>query len=558
MNKYDVENKVKESFDKVTPDSFSAVREAVEGRTVNRTVPAASSRRGNMFWKLATCCLALILVAVAVAGGIGLTNEYASASTISLDVNPSVQITLSRNKKVVKVEALNDDGKIIIGNMDFKGCQLEVCVNALIGSMLRNDYLTTETNSVLVSVDSNKKDYKTLADIVANEIAITLNEMDIEASVVSQWLIAGDEVSAIAKNNNISLGKAQLIYKIAGNSDYTVEQLVDLSVNELSLLLSELNISDNDLTHSGTVSQIGEEAALQKALDTLNVEGLTVANAEANGVKIRKHKLDYDNGVMVYEAEFVYDGYDYDVEIGAVSGAILSYGKQLITYNPDNVGDKLTQAEVKALVFANANVEEADVTNLFEAASRYYRNEAYVFCFNANGMYYEYEADCYGAMLYVSYEKVDLGGEDSYLTRKELLSWFIENNKDGFTHLDELERYRVTTSATNDGITYTMQFVSDGNQYTYEVDGVNRTIQLKEVVSYEEAVKDSVKDKLHDFYDFDDDFFKEFDKFWDEWEEEDNRDFEYGGYHFEFDRWGNMYDRDPFAPPRPHNAPYVW
>ena len=556
MNKQNIENKINDSFNKLAPDGFDKVRSAVDGKTVARTQTAVK-RGGFWLWKAATFALAFVLVAVAIVGVVGYSNEYAQASTVSLDVNPSVQIVLSRNKKVLKVEALNDDGRIIIGKMDFKGCPLDVCVNALIGSMLRNNYLTSETNSVLVSVDANKNDYKTLADIVANEITVTLKEMQIDASVVSQWITDNDQVSQIAKTYNISFGKAQIIHKIADKSEYTVEQLAEMSVSELSLILSNLNIDDEDVTQSGAVKEIGKDAALQKALDTLGVEGLTADNAAEKGVKIRKHKLDYDDGVMAYEAELTYNGYAYETAIGAVSGKILSFKRESVTFKPaDETEIKLgTSEEAQAFALADAGVTADQATDLFAAKSHYhYRNQTYVVSFNANGLYYEYEIDCYGNVMYKSYEVVELDGADSYLTRDQLTEWFIANNEQGFTALNKLERYRVTSEKTGDGLTYTLQFVYGENRYTYKVDAVNKAITSFECVAEQDAVKDDIKDKLHDFYDFDDDFFDEFDKFWDEWDE-DSDDFEYGGHRFEFDGWGNVYERDPFAPPF-HDGPH--
>lgn len=562
MNKQGIENKINDSFNKLSPDGFEKVRSVVDGVSVSRSAAVTKRKGGFWLWKAATFALAFVLVAVAVLGIIGYSNEYAQASTVSLDVNPSLQIVLSRNKKVLKVEALNDDGAIIIGNMDFKGCQLEVCVNALIGSMLRNNYLTTETNSVLVSVDAAKKDYKTLADIVANEITVTLKEMQIDASVVSQWLTDNDQVSQIAKANNISFGKAQIIYKIADRSDYTVEQLAGMSVSELSLLLTNLDIQDDDVTQSGAVTEIGKDAALQRALDTLNVPDLTADNAQEKGVKIRKHKLDYDDGVMAYETELTYNGFAYETSIGAVSGRTLSYKRESVTYKPaDETEIKLgTSEEAKTFALADAGVTAEQATDLFAAKSRYhYRNQAYVVSFNANGLYYEYEIDCYGNVMYLSYEVVELDGEDSYLTRDRLTEWFIANNKQGFTALNKLERYRVTTEKTGDGLTYTIQFVYGDSRYTYKVDAVNKAITFFECVAEQDAVKEDIKDKLHDFYGFDDDFFEEFDKFWDEWDE-DSDDFEYGGHRFEFDRYGNVYERNPFAPPDhgPHGPHFGW
>ncbi len=555
MNKKEVESKLKKGFNGVTPNVCDKVITGVSGLDVNRS-HAVSARGNNLIWKIATFCLALVLVVTAVVGGGIFGAESASASTISLDVNPSVQIYLNRSKKVIKVESLNDDGEIIVGKMDFKGCQLEVCVNALIGSMLRNGYLNELANSVLVSVDSNKNVYEELANIVADEITLTLKEMNIDASVVSQWIKTDDVISAIAKNNGISFGKAQLIYKISNQSDYEVEQLVDLSVNELSLLLSNLGITDGDVTQSGSASNIGAEAAVQKALDLLDVDGLT-ENSE--DVTIRNNKLEYGGGVMVYEIEFIYNGYFYEVEIGAVSGRVVKFQKEIIGSNrPDQTSETLSLDRIKAAVFADADVLEENAENLYTVQSGYYRYAVYEISFKCGDAYYEYEIDCYGKTLYQSYELLDISGEDSYLTRNQLDDWFMANNTDGWSKLDRLERYRVTAEKTADGLTYTLQFVSGALQYTYKIDAVNKSILSKETAEYENVVKDNIKDKLHDMFGFGEEFFDEFDKFWedDDWDfDGDDYDFEFdfGGHHyeFEFDRWGNVYGKEPHGEPKP-------
>ena len=56
---------------------------------------------------------------------------------------------------MLDVKALNKDGGIVVGDMDFKGSDIEVTMNALIGSMLRKGYLNELANSILISVDNN-------------------------------------------------------------------------------------------------------------------------------------------------------------------------------------------------------------------------------------------------------------------------------------------------------------------------------------------------------------------------------------------------------------------
>jgi len=547
MNKKKIERKICDSFTNAAPNMYSRIESDVANINVDRAVKRKSNNR-NLFWKLATGVLSLVLVVMAVLGVVGNVNQTAQATTVSLDVNPSVEIILNRNNRVVKVNPLNDDGKIIVADMDFNGCQLKVAVNALIGSMIRSGYLSKDANSVLVSVDSNKNVYQTIAEAVANEITLTLGQMNIDASVVSQWINADDEISAIAKNNNVSLGKAQLIYKISAQSEYTVEQLAELSVNDLSVILSELNINVDDVEQQGSASKeqyVGEETATQTALN-LAEEGLTADNELLSKIHC---KLDFKDGLIMYEVAFVYDGYAYGAYIAAKDGSVIAFSKELIS-NYVTTGETLDEQQIKAAAFANASVTEDQITDLYCRKSRYYRISVYEISFRSNDSIYEYEIAEDGTILYHGFELLKVSEVNSYLSRKEVDKWFFENNKQGFTVLDrdKLSRYRVTAQKTNDGLTYTVQFIYAEMQYTYKIDAVTKVISEPEIVSYENAVKDDIKNKLDGIFDFDGEFaFDEFDRYWNEWNWEENEEFEwefeYGGEHYELeiDRWGNVW-----------------
>ena len=71
---------------------------------------------------------------------------------------------------------------------------------------------------------------------------------------------------------------------------------------------------------SATISaRIGETEARDIALKHA---GLT-----ANQVSRLRVEFDYDDGVPEYEVDFVYDGFEYDYEIHAETGKILSWDK---------------------------------------------------------------------------------------------------------------------------------------------------------------------------------------------------------------------------------------
>lgn len=490
-----MKRKINKAFTNATPNVLDSVSRDCPER---QSAPVAVKARPAGFrWKVATCAMAVILAAVLIIGGIGIGGNYASAATVSLDVNPSVEIKLNNRQRVVSVTALNDDGKIILGNMDLKGSQLEVAVNALIGSMLRNGYLSEISNSVLVSVDSSAAAYNGIAQAVTEEITVLLNNNRISASVLTQWIQTDDAISALAKQYGISVGKAQLVYTITQKSTlYTQEQLVTLTVNELGIILGNLNIQDGNLSHSGSASDkayIGKEAALAIAFEKMGLEGLT---ENSRGVFVKENKLDFDDGMMVYEIEFLFDGGEYDVEIDAISGKLVAF--ECSKEDDFPVTAQLGKEEIvsNALKLAGAPDDGSVQVEVTECA--HLRIAAYSLWFTYGGSVYNYEIDCYGNVLY-SYSKAT--GE-TLLTPQQAVQAFEQANEHGLTSAD-VTKLRVTvktvTSSVTEGDTtsitektaYSLRMDKDGQRYLYEVDAVSGAVSFVSASEYVDVVQEA-------------------------------------------------------------------
>ncbi|MCM1290081.1 MAG: PepSY domain-containing protein [Corallococcus sp.] len=546
MNKKQVEKKINGGFTNAAPDVYDSISQDCRGVYGQTATSARPAQRKIMPWRIATFALAFILVAAAILGGIGLHGEYASAATVSLDVNPSVEIKINNKQRVISAEGLNDEGKDILGTMDLKGCQLEVAVNAVIGSMLRKGYLSDLANSVLVSVDSSKDLYDQLVERITGEISLTMKDKNIEASVVAQWIKSDDAVSALAKKYDISQGKAQLIHKIAQSSSlYSEEELVALSVNDLSLILGNININDDDLTHSGSASDktyVGADEALKIALAKLGMEGLT---AESEGLIVKESKLDYEDGLMAYEIEFSYGAFEYEVTVGAFSGKVLSFECSVRGgYNPDADGEKLSETEIVEAALQHAKVAESDLSAVAESAaclrSGYYRIEVYTVFFDYGNYFYEYEIDCYGNVLYYGCLSTGDNDADRLLQRREVENYVKQHVHEyvgaigQVSALNTLERLRVTTKDSDGKIVYQVTFVNKGVEYVCNVDAATKVITLLESNDYEDIVNDAIRDKFDDDFD---DRYMDWDEIWND------------------DRWEN--DKPHFgghpAPPQPGN-----
>lgn len=167
-----------------------------------------------------------------------------SQATVYLDVNPSIQFELNSREEVISAEAANQDGEIILEDMDLKHTDLDVAVNAIFGSMVKHGYLSQAENMVLLSVDSsNPNKSEKLRTEISKEISSCLDSMVESASVFDQDVYVDDELKAMAEQYEITPGKAELIRKLTSeNPKLNYAQLASLPIKDLVERLNQEGI----------------------------------------------------------------------------------------------------------------------------------------------------------------------------------------------------------------------------------------------------------------------------------------------------------------------------
>ncbi len=325
MTEQELNNKIKGAFSRATPDVLDAVRSQCETQK-GTVIPMMQPKKKKNFARRFGAIAAALALVIALGAGIGTWQTgKAVASTVSLDVNPSIQIKVNKNEKVLDVVPLNDDGKIVIGDMDFDRSDLDVTINALIGSMLRNGYINELANSILISVDdSNAERGKALEARLAGEVDALLQTGSFHGAVLSQTITTDNELQTLAQQYSITPGKAQLIQRIvAQDTRYTFEALAPLSINELNLISESGSLHLDDVAATGEASDkayIGVEAAKQAAKHYF-VDQLPVIAVEPYW----EWELDFEHGRMVYELEFSYSSnLEFECTVDALTGEVLS------------------------------------------------------------------------------------------------------------------------------------------------------------------------------------------------------------------------------------------
>lgn len=373
MKNTKLEGKIKQAFSNSVPNILDSV--LTNAKEQKGTVIIMKETKKSNIWLKRIASVAAVFV-VLIFGMVGMNiynTNYSIASTVSLDVNPSIEIKVNNKEQVLEVNALNDEAETVIDNMDFKGNDLDVTVNALIGSMLRHGYISEISNSILVSVANDDSEKGAIMKKkLTDEISKLLQTDTFSGAVLSQTLLKDDELKALADKYGISCGKVQLIQKIIDqNSLYKFEDLVSLSINELNLLRASDNTDSEIIESVGTASDkdyIGTEKAKEVAFKH--------AGISAKSAQMLEVKLDYEDGIMIYEVEFNVDGYEYEYEIDAKTGKVISYEKDdddIIgingennnvpkNNNQDSKAGFIGEDKAKSKAFSHAGVKAENVT----------------------------------------------------------------------------------------------------------------------------------------------------------------------------------------------------
>lgn len=141
-----------------------------------------------------------------------------------------------------------------------------------------------------------------------------------------------------------------------------------------------------------------DKEAAQITLKEAEEIALLDAGVKASDVSYTKEKLDYEDGIAVYEIEFFTDTHEYEYEINAITGKVYSRESENRSHenmgqssNSEKLGDYIGEEEAKAIAIDHAGFSDADVR--FSKVELDYDDgqKVYEIEFYREGNEYEYE-----------------------------------------------------------------------------------------------------------------------------------------------------------------------
>ena len=386
MTNEKMERQLAAALEKTAPDDMSGVLSRCEARK-GTVIPMTTKKTANRKWAtLVAACLAVILLC---GGGVFYQQAHAVASVVSLDVNPSIELKVSRNEKVLVCTPLNEDAKAILADMsngaDLKGAKLDVAVNAIVGSLVRNGYLDSISSAIMISVeDKDTVRAEKLQRELTSAVDGVLQTSEAKAAVLTQTLTQDAAREQQARENNISTGKAALVNRVLTiNPSLKFDALAKLSVEELK-----------DLAEAGAPAMpIGKDAAAYAAEQYAGSTALDSVTAEVDS--------ELDESPAHYEVELHTAWGEFEYLVDAYTGKVLSGQKDLLATAPagdetakptvPSGGADIGHAKAKSIALNHAGVSENEAYDMDIELDDEDGTLVYEVEFKSGNMEYSYE-----------------------------------------------------------------------------------------------------------------------------------------------------------------------
>ncbi|MDO4316332.1 MAG: PepSY domain-containing protein [Oscillospiraceae bacterium] len=377
MRDQELEQRLRTAVEHAAPDPLERILASCG--TQKGTVIPMTNKKKRWIPLAAAAMLALLLC-----GGFGLhgwQTAHAVASVVSLDVNPSIQLQVNQREKVLSAQALNEDARVILEGMDLRDTQLNVAVNAIVGSLLQHGYLDRLSSAILISVeDSDAQRAVRLETALTAEVDAALQNASAGAAVLSQVVTYDAGLEPQAQANSISVGKAALIRRVQElNGQLAFEALAALSVEELK-----------QLWETGAPGlPIGKDAAAYAAQEYAGLLDVSAVTWDVDP-ELDEYPAHYE-----VELKTAFGEFDYDVD--AYSGKVLKGPADVLASpaaaaaQPSTSAALITEDKAQSIALEHAGVKEADALGLRAKLDREDGVQVYDVEFRADGIEYEYE-----------------------------------------------------------------------------------------------------------------------------------------------------------------------
>lgn len=275
------------------------------------------------------CCLLLLVTSLTIVGCSKKPEEETSVATsyVTMDINPSIELVVDQNNKVISVSAANEDGDVMLyGETGIVGVDVSDASNKILDLAVEYGFLTESNSGVSVSVVSDKSENE---ETISNKISASIEtksaavSFDISFTTDDSFSIKRQLNEYVEKYPELTGGQLKLILKAqACDPSLKFDDAYNMTTEEL-LAIVETKKSEVE-EYCNTAYQKAVAAAQEsysKALDIAKATALStkclsyvsLSNATTLTAELAKYPLyiacDYALQDIIVAMEYV-DSYE--------------------------------------------------------------------------------------------------------------------------------------------------------------------------------------------------------------------------------------------------------
>ena len=384
MKQENIEKELQEAVQNLIPnDLFTRITAELDSKEegakmekvlVSRIENKRTSLGLKTVMQLAAACVALVLL---VGGIFYYRGNLMVDSLVDLDVNPGIELLTNQKNRVLEAYATNGDGDKVLSGMDLHNVDLQVALNAIVGSMVQQGYMTKDTKGVLVTVQNkDQKKADNLRKLVVKEMEIALSTEDMNAAVFHQVISSqNNNASAFARKNNISLGKAVFVLNLANKArSLDAKELAKMKISEIAKLVADKNIDIRDIIEYDSDDSLWENIA--DAFEDINEGGddyIVATTQQGTTQAVQVQPTETQAAVAQTQSQ---------------TQAQTQPQTQAQTKAQPQQGGRISADKAKAIAFGHAGVSAGQVGEL---SVEYDDDGVYEIDFKVGNMEYDYE-----------------------------------------------------------------------------------------------------------------------------------------------------------------------
>ncbi len=254
MNNDKFKQDMRNTFNNEVPDPLENIKS--DPRFFVPQKNTGFSLRGISNKKVFAGILSVFVLTLIIVTSLSRLSTPVVASTVTIDINPSIIVTLDEEDNVINAKGLNNDGETVIDkDTTYRGMTIEEFIDILVKHLEDNEYITDAEdayNIILFNIDTNNESKKAqIQQRFQNEFSRLLNN-----NSAGYWLLNSDDIELtneqrrqIREQSQLSTqtqARLVLVYRLNSlQDDYTVEELSDMTLIQLYNLYLEHETLDN-------------------------------------------------------------------------------------------------------------------------------------------------------------------------------------------------------------------------------------------------------------------------------------------------------------------------